>query len=296
MELFHIYAALAALGYAIAAVFSKHALSKGAGILRLSFVMNFVFLLVFTVLLAQHEGSVPWKEVHLPVLTGLLFFIGQLFTLAAIRIGDVSLQTPVMGTKAVFAVLLAVICGTEAVGIPMALAAVVAMLGVACLGFSGNGAERVGISITLAALSSLFFAGSDTMVGFYAGSFGLPLFLFIAILVNALLSFVLIPFFNGPLRAIPSQAWPWVLAASGLMALQALLLNYTLGRYQHVAEVNVLYSTRGLWSVLIGAAAIRILRQKKVEGHNRMYSFRLSGALLMCAAIAILFYPDLTSK
>jgi hypothetical protein len=44
MELLHIYSALAALGYAVAAVFAKQALSKGAGILRLSFVMNMVFL------------------------------------------------------------------------------------------------------------------------------------------------------------------------------------------------------------------------------------------------------------
>jgi len=296
MELHHIYAAIAALGYAIGAVFSKRALSKGAGILRLSFVMNFIFLLVFTVLLAQHKGAIPWEKVHLPVLTGVLFFIGQLFTLAAIRIGDVSLQTPVMGTKAVFAVLLAVICGTEVIGMPMVLAAIIAMLGVAFLGFSGNGTERAGISITLASLSSLFFAGSDTMVGYCASSFGVPLFLFIAILVNALLSFVLVPFFNEPLRVIPSKAWPWIFAASGLMALQALLLNYTLGRYQHVAEVNVLYSTRGLWSVLIGAAAVRLFRQDSEKSQSRIYILRFTGALLMCAAIVILFYPNLTAK
>ncbi|MGB0744256.1 MAG: EamA family transporter, partial [Opitutales bacterium] len=184
MEPFHINAALAAIGYAVAAVFSKQALSRGAGILRLSFMVNLAFVPVFATLLFQHEGTIDWRHLLYPVLTGVLFFIGQLFTFAAIRIGDVSLQTPMMGTKAVFAVLIAAVYGTEAIGFTMFLAAFVAMLGVAFLGFSGNGTERVGVSISLALLSSLFFAGSDTMVGFYAGNFGVPAFLFIAILTN----------------------------------------------------------------------------------------------------------------
>ena len=47
MELFQINATLAAIGYAMAAVLSKQALSRGAGILRLSFIVNLVFLPVF---------------------------------------------------------------------------------------------------------------------------------------------------------------------------------------------------------------------------------------------------------
>lgn len=289
MEPFHINALLAAIGYAVAAVFSKQALSRGAGILRLSFMVNLVFLPIFATLLFWHEGRIPWNAMHQPIATGTLFFLGQIFTFAAIRVGDVSLQTPMMGTKAVFAVLIAVLCGTELIGIPIFLAAFVAMLGVAFLGFSGNGTDRVGVSISLAALSSLFFAGSDTMVGFYGGGFGVPAFLFIAIATNALLSFALIPYFREPLRAIPSKAWPWMIAACLLMGLQALLLNYTLGRYQHVAEVNVLYSTRGLWSVILGALAIRMFHRETSVSHRRIYLLRFIGALLMCLAIAILF-------
>lgn len=293
MEVFHINAALAAIGYAVAAVFSKQALSRGAGILRLSFAVNLVFLPVFATLLLQHKGEIDWGSIHLPLITGALFFTGQIFTFAAIRVGDVSLQTPMMGTKAVFAVIIAAICGTEVVGLPMFAAAFVAMLGVAFLGFSGGGAERVGVSISLALLSSLFFAGSDTMVGLHAGSFGVPAFLFIAIVTNALLSFGLIPFFKEPMRTIPRKAWPWMLAACLLMGAQALLLNYTLGRYQHVAEVNVLYSTRGLWSVIFGAFAVRIFHESKGGNHRRIYILRFVGAFLMCLAIAILFYPDI---
>lgn len=293
MEFFHISAAFAALGYALAAAFSKQALVRGAGILRISFLMNWVFVPVFATLLLFHEGAIPWSRIHYPAMTGLLFFLGQVFTFAAIRFGDVSLQTPVMGTKAVFAVLIAVLLGTEVVSVPMAAAAVVAMLGVALLGFSGDGVERVGRTLGLALLSSFFFAGSDTMVGYYAGGFGVPMFLFITMLVNALLSFGLIPFFREPFSMMPRGAWPWILIACLLMAGQALLLNYTLGRYQHVAAVNVIYSTRGLWSVVLGAAALRLMSPAlATAAPKRIFYLRMAGALFMCAAIAILFYPN----
>lgn len=293
MEIYHINAALSAIIYAVAAVFSKQALSRGAGILRLSFAVNLVFLPIFSTLLVRHEVVIDWGSVYLPVITGVLFFAAQIFTFSAIRVGDVSLQTPIMGTKAVFAVIIAAICGTEVVGLPMFAAAFVAMLGVGFLGFSGNGVDRVAVSIVLALLSSLFFAGTDTMVGFYAGSFGVPAFLFITFLTNALLSFGLIPFFKEPLSATPKNAWPWILTACFLMGIQALLLNYTLGRYQHVAEINVLYSTRGLWSVIFGAVAVRMFHESGQTSQRRIYILRFVGAFLMCVAIAILFYPEI---
>lgn len=293
MEVFHIYAAIAAVGYAIAAILSKQALARGAGVLRLSFVINWSFVLVFASLLRGHEGSIPWDKLHYPVITGFLFFLGQVFTFTAIRFGDVSLQTPVMGTKAVFAVILAVLLGTEVVTPPMALAAIVSMLGIALLGFSGDGVERVGRTLCLALLSSFFFAGSDTMVGFFASDFGVPMFLFLAIFSNALFSLGLVPFFRESLREMPRVAWPWILAASLGMALQALLLNYTLATYQNVAAVNVIYTTRGLWSVLLGALALKFFASAgRPAAPPRIFILRLAGAILMTLAIAILFQSE----
>jgi drug/metabolite transporter (DMT)-like permease len=293
MEPFYINTAIAGFGYAVAATFSKRALGQGAGILRLSFIMNWVFVPVFALLLISHQGRIPWGLLQYPALTGLLFFLGQVFTFAAIRYGDVSLQTPIMGTKAVFAVLIAVALGTEVVTAPMAVAALVSMIGVALLGFSGDGVERVGRTLGLALLSSVFFAGSDTMVGYHAGAFGVPMFLFLTMLVNALLSCLLVPFFREPIRKMPASAWPWIIVACLLMAGQALLLNYTLGRYQNVAAINVIYSTRGLWSVVLGALALRYFAQSvKSAVPKRIFILRMSGALLMCLAIAILFYPN----
>lgn len=291
MEPIYINTAIAALGYAVAASLSKHALELGAGILRLSFMTNWLFLPVFALLLIDREFTYPLPHLGYPVLTGFFFFFGQIFTFAAIRLGDVSLQTPVMGTKAVFVVVIALTLGTESITKSMLWAAVASMLGVALLGFSGAGVKRVGVTLGLALLSSLFFAASDTMMGFYGGQFDAKMYMFIMVIVNALLSLLLMPFFQEPLRAIPNLAWIWIVSSGLLMAGQALLLNYTLTRYQNVAAVNVVYSTRGLWSVVIGLLLVRYLNLPVKLDHGRIQLMRLSGAALMCLAIAILFTP-----
>lgn len=289
MEPIYINSTIAALGYSVAALFSKQALSKGVGVLRLSFVINLIFVPVFALVLLGHVGAVPWSQILYPVATGALFFLGQLFTFAAIRLGDVSLQTPVMGTKAVFVVLIAAFLGIQSISFEVMCAAVVSMFAVALLGFSGGRAERVGLTLLLALLSALFFAGSDLMISVYGGDFGAPAYLFITMVVNGLLSFGLIPFFNAPLREVPRASWLWTVVAGVLMAGQALLLGYSLARYEDAASVNIVYSTRGLWSVLIGLLGVSFFSMKSEAVSRRLICMRFAGALLMCVSIAVLF-------
>lgn len=289
MEPIHINCTLAAFIYALAASISKQALSKGVGVLRLSFVINLIFVPVFACVLLRHEGTVPWSQIGYPIATGVLFFMGQIFTFMAIRMGEVSLQTCMMGTKAVFVVMIAGFFGLQTISVPMMIAAVVSMLAVALLGFSGFGSKRLGLTLLLALLSSAFYACSDVMVGTFGGDFGPPAFLFITMLVNGILAFGLIPFFNAPLREVPRDVWKWAIIAGLMMAGQALLLNYSLARYSDVAVANILYSTRGLWSVLIGLVVLRFFSRGADAWTPLQRNLRLTGALLMSVAIAILF-------
>ncbi len=281
-------ASLAGLIYACAALVAKRSLFAGGGLLRLSFVMNWVFLLVFLTLGLGGIEQVNPAGWWWPLLAGGLFFTGQIFTFAAIRVGDVSLQTPVMGTKAVFVVLIAAVLGTEPVDGGLWAAAALAAGAVALLGFSGKGAgERTGLTLVLALLSSLSFAGSDVLVGAHGAEFGPRTFIVLMIAVNAFLSFGLIPFFREPLRAVPRRAWPWMLAASVLMAGQALILNYALAAHGNVGVANVLYSSRGLWSVLLAAPFALLLGMPRATWTAGIFVKRLIGALLMMAAIGL---------
>ena len=287
MEYFHINALLAAAVYSVSAVFSKAALMRGCGIMRLSFIMNLVFAAVFVLALSWQVEAIPMNQIHLPLLTGLFFFIAHVFTFAAIRMGDVSLQTPVMGTKAVFVAVIAVVFGLEEVTWSLGVAAVLAALAVALLGFSGGQARRVGLTVGLSLCSALFFAGSDQMVGVFGEAFGKQSFLIITMLFNAALSFTLIPFFNGRLSEISQSALPLVLIASLGMALQALLLNYTLADSGEVVAINILYSARGFFSVLIGLGLAIFFTSKLERVGTLVGSLRMIGALLISCAIVI---------
>ena len=287
MEYYHLNALAAGLIYAFAAVFSKGALEKGCGILRLSFVINQVFFLLFAGVLVWQMEQIDWGKAYLPLLTGGCFFVGQVFTFAAIRIGDVSIQTPIMGTKAVFVAIIAILFGVEEVSLTIGLAAVLAATAIALLGLSGVKGKRMGLTISLSLLSALFFACSDQLVGVFGEDFGKRSFLIIAMAANALLSFALIPFFNAPLRRITASAWPWVLAASFGMGIQALLLNYTLAASGEVVAVNILYSARGLFSVIIGLMVGLLFTLPMEKMTARMRLQRIAGAILITIAIAI---------
>lgn len=290
MDISLVFSALAALGYALGAIFSKQALAEGCGIFRLCMLTNMCFVMVFSILLTFEQGeAIPWEQIHLPILTGTLFFMGQLLTILAIRMGDVSLQTPIMGTKAVFVVLIALILGTESISPELVLAAVLAMVAIALLGFSGGGAKNVGLTLVLALSSSLVFAGSDVMVAAFGEDFGVSEFLFIVMLVNGLWSLLLIPFFNGSIREIRREAWIWILLGALLMSFQAMLLNYSLARYQNVSAMNIIYSSRGLFSVFLALPIAMMFGLPRELLTKRMIWQRGTGASLLCIAIAIVF-------
>jgi hypothetical protein len=67
-------------------------------------------------------------------------------------------------------------------------------------------------------------------------------------------------------------------------------LNYSLATYQNVASANVIYSTRGLWSVVLGALPFVLLGGSAERISNLIRILRFIGAVLMCTAIGILFY------
>ncbi|WP_269523339.1 hypothetical protein [Coraliomargarita parva] len=283
------YGLIAALGYAIAAILSKRALAEGAGVMRVAFVANLLFVAVFGCYLLGDWSGFSLKQIHLPMICGGLFFLGQLFTFASIRVGDVSVQTPIMGTKVMFVVLIGLALGTEAPSSKLMLVASAVMVAVAMLGFSDKLLSGNALAICLSLLSACFFGGYDVMVGNFSLEYGVGSFLFIAVAVNAILSLALIPFFNQPLKKLTPVAWKWAILAGLGMALQALIFNYALANYQQVATMNIAYSTRGLWSVLLATPAAYLLAGAREKITPRTRGLRFGGAALMTVSMLIWF-------
>jgi hypothetical protein len=174
------------------------------------------------------------------------------------------------------------------------LAVIIAGLSVILLGVSPGGVagrKKVLVAIGWAGVSLLFFSTSDNLVSAWSPRFGQPAFVAVVFTFVALFSFGLIPFFNEPLRKITRKAWPWVAVGSLILGLQALLLGVSL-TYQDATVVNTLYSTRGLWAVLLVGLVGSLFGNREGSLPRWMLVSRFGGSVLILLSVYLLFFAS----
>ena len=95
-----------ALIYVLGALTVKRATAFGVGIWRTSFLSNVALAGLFVPVWFLQGGEIhPWADYWQPAVTALCFFGGQALTFLALNRGDVSVTTPVMGTKVILVAL-----------------------------------------------------------------------------------------------------------------------------------------------------------------------------------------------
>ena len=116
--------------YVAGALFLKRAADLRADVWRTTRACNVATALMFAplvVLGGTIPGSSLWWQ---PALVGILFVVGQVLTLLALKVGDVSVATPVMGVKILLvAVLVALLVG-EPLGAHLWVAALLSSLAI----------------------------------------------------------------------------------------------------------------------------------------------------------------------
>ncbi len=283
--------------YAVAALLCKRAAAFGLGPWRIVFVSNMTMGLMFQPLWFVVGGtSAPgvgarWYQ---PVVAGGLFIVGQIFTFVALERGDVSIVTPVLGSKVLF---VAVFTGwVLGLAVPAVwwLAAVLTAASIYLLARGGGGVRRgVAVSPLLAMLSAgvsaVSFALTDVLVQCWAPGWGVGRFVPLMFTVVAAGSLGFIPFFHGPLSGVSTDAWRWLLTGCALLAAQALGMAWSIGHFGSVTAINVVYSSRGLWSVLLVWMVGARLGNREGELGGRVLLTRLAGSALLVAAIALVF-------
>ncbi len=241
---------LAAILYGLSMLLLKRASGFSVGLTRTLFIANWIAAGFALLLLPLQQEVVQWNQLHLPLLGGLFFFLGQALTFIAIRMGDVSVVTPAMGLKVVFVAWLSV----SLFGMPLSTAliagALLAMVGVVLIGLSDwTHPGRLWTALAAAILSAFFFSVSDILVSQWAPRFGDPAYVVVLLWAVAIYSLLLIPFFSGPLRGIEGAAWPWVGFGAALLGIQAVLFNAALA-IGDPTRANILYSSRSVWALL----------------------------------------------
>jgi drug/metabolite transporter (DMT)-like permease len=288
----HLFFPLASsVGYVFAVLLLKRTAHWGVGVWRTTFVSNLAMGLVFAMLWPLGGTGQPASMLWQPLVGGLLFVIGQVFTFLALNYGDVSVATPVLGLKIVLVALSSVLLLPQPVPVLWWVAAGLSSLAVLLLS-RGESRPRhaIGRTVVSAGLAAGSFAMADVLVQKWAPAWGVGRFLPLMFGSVALLSFALIPFFSASLRAVPKAAWGWLAGGSVLLAMQAAGMAYALGVFGDATAVNIVYSARGLWSV----AAVWLIGHWFANEEQRLgpavLRSRLAGAGLMLAAIALVVF------
>jgi drug/metabolite transporter (DMT)-like permease len=281
----------AAMLYPLGSIFLKRAMELGSGPMRAMVVGNLCMCACFGLLAFRASAPPDWSQVGWPILTGCAFFIGQVLTIVAIRAGDVSVQAPLMGTKVVFVALYSFFLQPDEVPPLLWIASALTAVAVFLIGGASPRALRsAGRTITFSLLSCAFFGLSDTLMGYRSQAFGTDWFIVGVALTFGALSFLLIPFCKGSLREIPKPAWKGLILGGLAMGGQALILNIALTTFGHATAINVVYSSRGLWGVLLVWFAGSLLGNfERRDAGPAIMRRRFLGSLLLCGAIALVF-------
>jgi hypothetical protein len=106
----------------------------------------------------------------------------------------------------------------------------------------------------------------------------------------AVFSVVMISFFQAPVSAIPRPAWPWLLGGCSFIGFQSLAFVVAVAKFGNATSANVIYSSRGLWSVVAVWAIGHWFANREQHLGAGVLRWRLAGAVLMMAAIALVMF------
>lgn len=284
---------VSAVLYVVGALLLKRAADLGADVWRTTRVINYTTALLSAPLWLL-GGTIPsaslWWQ---PAVAGMFFFAGQIFTLLALSTGDVSVATPVLGVKILLVALLTAVLIGDPIGARLWTAAALSSAAIALLNISKGGTRaqphtRVGTTIALAALGAAAYACFDVLVQKWSPVWGTGRIVPIAMACAAVYSLPLRRF-DAPRRAPSEQASPaytrWLIGGAVCFAVQGLMFISSVSIYRQATSANVLYSSRGLWSVVAVWGIGHWFTNREQHLGARVLAWRLVGAILLLAAL-----------
>jgi drug/metabolite transporter (DMT)-like permease len=278
-----------ALIYVLGALTVKRATAFGVGIWRTSFLSNVVLAGLFVPVWFLQGGEIhSWADYWQPAATALCFFGGQALTFLALNRGDVSVTTPVMGTKVILVALFSSLLRVGEVPWQWWAGAALSTAAIALLHLGGASRRRqVGSTVLLAFASATAFSLGDVLLQKWVPGWGWGNFFPPMALMIGLLSFTLVPLFKAPLTALPPAAWRWVAPGALLMGINNAGVVVAIALVGSATVVNIIYSVRGLFSVLLVWAIGHWFTNDEQHLDGRVLRFRFIGATLMVAAIVL---------
>ncbi|MEX2173303.1 MAG: EamA family transporter [Pirellulaceae bacterium] len=281
---------ISAMLYVVGAMLMRRAADFGVGFWRTTFVANLTCAAVFAPLLflgGTFRADLLWQ----PAIVAALFLAGSVLNFISLDRGDVSVATPVLGIKIVLVALLATLVGGQVVTPNIWAAAALSTTAIALLNRTRAAHHHhVTTTILAAGASAASFALFDVLVQKWSPAWGIGRFPPVMLGLVALLAVGLVPRFPAPLSAVQGAAWPWLLSGSLLMAVQSLVFVCSVAYYGNATAANVMYSSRGLWSVVAVWLVGHWFRNTEQQLGASVLRWRLLGSALMLVAIALVLW------
>lgn len=274
--------------YVLAILLIKRSTDFGVGVYRTTFVANITSAIMFAPIWLYSHSDPDWNLFWQPLITAVLFIAGQMLTFYSLSKGDVSIATPVLGIK----IILVAFFTTLVIGISVPLklwaSAALSVCAVALLNRnSGTKHHHIKITIAAAGGAACAYALFDVLVQKWAPHWGTGRFLPVMMGMVGILSLIFIPLFHAPLRTITKPAWGWLISGSFFIAAQAILFISTLAVYGKATTANIIYSSRGLWTVIAVWLVGHWFKNQEQHLGASILKWRLAGAVLMLVAIVL---------
>lgn len=280
--------AASAVGYVLATLFLKRALSAGCSQAQVNLAANLAPALLFQPLWLW-PAAPDWSHAWEPLVTAGTFLIGQIFTFRALRHGEVSVATPLLGTKVLLTAAFAAGIFGQRLAPQWWFGAAASALGVILV----TGATGRSLAPRLLQPDALFslgaavaFALTDVFVQRWTHHLGVARFvpvMFGAIGVASI--FVFGPSTGVRFLAAPAGVCGGLVLGASLLGAQALGMAVALGLHESATAVNVVYSSRAVWAVVLAWVLARVLRGEEAHDDPAVLRRRLAGSLLLFAAV-----------
>jgi len=244
---------------------------------------------VFPLLTVMGGTMQPASLLWQPAIIGGLFLAGQMFTLLAVERGDISVAAPVLGVKVLIVPALAPFFVNDELSARVWIAAAIAVIGIGFVQARDKSIQRSRIlaSVGFALLAACSMTIFDLLIQRWAPAWGAGYFLPLALGFAAMFSLAFVRLGDRP-SELRQKGVIRPLAIGGLlMAVQAIGMTVTLGLYGDATRVNIVYSLRGLWSVLLTWTLTRHLIGTESAPSHRTMTMRLIGAVLIGVSVVI---------
>jgi drug/metabolite transporter (DMT)-like permease len=233
----------------------------------------------------MQPASLLWQ----PAIIGGLFLAGQLLTFLAVAHGDVSIAAPVLGIKVLIVPAASRFFVNEELSPEIWIAAAIAVVGIAFVQARDATVDRSRIvaSVGYALLAACSMTLFDLLIQRWAPNWGAGYFLPIAFAFAALFSLAFIPLADRPADSRRLGVLRLLLIGAVLMSVQAIGMTVTLGLFGDAKRVNIVYSLRGLWGVLLTWLLARHVNTSGSGASHRTMVMRLIGAVLIGISVVI---------